>query len=120
MQIEQHKVNGEQQKLARIHVHVETSKVRTSRTFLCRNGQYFERFNDISQPKIADKLIFTIDNENELRKRTLLYHWHKMIELLDIADRGARLSTLQLASLYDYAAHHEWFDVKADCRYVWH
>jgi integrase len=51
VQIEQHKVNGEQQKLARIHVRAETSKVRTSRTFLCRNGQYFERLRDISKPK---------------------------------------------------------------------
>ena len=60
VQIEQHKVNGEEQKLARIHVRAETSKVRTSRTFLCRNGQYFERLREISKPKIADELVFTI------------------------------------------------------------
>jgi integrase len=90
VQIEQHKVNGEQQKLARIHVRAETSKVRTSRTFLCRNGQYFERLQEISKPKSADELIFTVDNANELSKRTLLYHWHKMIELVDIADREVR------------------------------
>ena len=88
--MEQHKVNGEQQKLARIHVRAETSKVRTSRTFLCRNGQYFEHLREISKPKSADELIFAIDNENELSKRTLLYHWHKMIELADIADREVR------------------------------
>ena len=63
VQIEQHKVNGEEQKLARIHVRAETSKVRTSRTFLCRNGQYFERLREISKPKTADELIFTVDNE---------------------------------------------------------
>ena len=40
VQIEQHKVNGEEQQLARIHVRAETSKVRTSRTFLCRNVHY--------------------------------------------------------------------------------
>jgi len=71
--IEQHKVNGEQQKLARIHVRAETSKVRTSRTFLCRNGQYFERLREISKPKIADELIFRVDNENELSKRMLRF-----------------------------------------------
>jgi integrase len=90
VQIEQHKVNGELQKLARIHVRAETSKVRTSRTFLCRNGQYFERLHEIAKPKTADELIFTIDNENELSKRTLLYHWHKMLELAEIADRETR------------------------------
>ena len=90
VQIEQHKVNGEQQKLARIHVRAETSKVRTSRTFLCRNGQYFERLREIAKPKAADELIFTVDNANELSKRTLLYHFHKMIELADIADKETR------------------------------
>jgi integrase len=53
VQIEQHKVNGELQKLARIHIRAETSKVPTSRTFLCRNGQYFERLREISKPKSA-------------------------------------------------------------------
>ncbi|BBP43041.1 tyrosine-type recombinase/integrase [Thiosulfativibrio zosterae] len=90
VQIEQHKVNGEEQKLARIHVRAETSKVRTSRTFLCRNGQYFERLREITKPKTADELIFTADGASELSKRTLLYHWHKMIELADIADRETR------------------------------
>ena len=90
VQIERHKVNGEEQKLARIHVRAEKSKVRTSRTFLCRNGQYFERLREISKPKTADEHIFTVDNANELSKRTLLYHFHKMIELADITDREVR------------------------------
>jgi hypothetical protein len=29
----------------------ENKYARTSRTFLCRNGQYFERLRDISKPK---------------------------------------------------------------------
>ena len=90
VQIEQHEVNGEEQKLARIHVWAETSKVRTSRTFLCGNGRFFESLREISKPKSADELIFTVDNPNELSKLTLLYHWHKMIELADIADRETR------------------------------
>jgi len=36
------------------------------------------------------ELIFTADNENELSKRTLLYHFHKMIELADIVGREVR------------------------------
>ena len=31
-----------------------------------------------------------MDNVKELSKRALLYHWHKMIELADIADREVR------------------------------
>ena len=51
VQLERHSANGSEQTLARIHVRAETSKVRTSRTFLCRNGQYFERLREISKPK---------------------------------------------------------------------
>ena len=64
--------------------------MRTSRTFLCRNGQYFERLREISKPKSADELIFTVDNENKLSKRTLLNHWHELVELADIKDRKTR------------------------------
>jgi integrase len=90
VQIERHKVSGTEQKLARIGVRAETSKVRTSRTFLCRNGQYFERLRKITQPGSEDELVFTVDGENGLSKRTLLYHFHKMIDLADIADRATR------------------------------
>ena len=49
VQLERHSANGSEQTLARIHVRAETSKVRTSRTFLCRNGQYFERLREIER-----------------------------------------------------------------------
>jgi site-specific recombinase XerD len=88
--VERHTVNGTEKTLARIHVRAETSKVRTSRTFLCRNGQYFERLRDIVKPEGAGELIFTVDGKSELSKRTLLYHWHKIIDLADIADKEAR------------------------------
>jgi integrase len=90
VQIERHKVSGTEQTLARISVRAETSKVRTSRTFLCRNGQYFERLREIVKPHSAGAIIFSVDGDAELSKRTLLYHWHKMIELADIADRETR------------------------------
>jgi hypothetical protein len=35
--------------------------------------------------------VFTIDGENQITQRTMLYHWHKMIELADIADREMSL-----------------------------
>jgi site-specific recombinase XerD len=56
----------------------------------CRNGQYFERLREISKPKSTDELVFTLDGESELSKCTLLYHWHKMLELADIVDREVR------------------------------
>lgn len=90
VKIERHTVNGTEQTLARIHVRAETSKVRTSRIFLCRNGQYFERLREIAKPKKADELVFTVDGEHKITQRMMLYHWHKMIELADIADRETR------------------------------
>lgn len=90
VKIERHTVNGTEQTLARIHVRAETSKVRTSRIFLCRNGQYFERLHEIAKPKKADELVFTVDGEHKITQRMMLYHWHKMIELADIADRETR------------------------------
>ena len=72
MQLEQDSANGTEQMLARIHVRAETSKVRTSRTFLCRNGQYFERLRDIVKHKSSDELVFTIDGENQITQRTIV------------------------------------------------
>lgn len=90
VQLEKHKINGSEQNLARINVRAETSKVRTSRTFLCRNGQYFERLREINKPGSRNELIFTADGKNALSKRTLLYHWHKIIELANIPERETR------------------------------
>ena len=72
VQLERHSANGTEQTLARIHVRAETSKVRTSRTFLCRNGQYFERLREIAKPTNADELVFTIDGENQITQRTII------------------------------------------------
>ena len=90
VQLEKHKINGSEQTLARINVRAETSKVRTSRTFLCRNGQYFERLREINKPGSRNELIFTADGENALTKRKFLYHWHKIIELANIPERETR------------------------------
>lgn len=90
VKIERHTVNDNEQTLARIHVRAETSKVRTSRTFLCRNGQYFERLREIAKPNSKDELVFTVDGKYEITQRTMLYHWHKMLELADIPDRETR------------------------------
>ena len=86
VKIEEHKVRGEVTKLARIHVRAETSKVRTSRIFLCRNGQYFERLREIAGQGTVGALIFSVDGETELTKRGLLYHFKKMLTLAEIKD----------------------------------
>ena len=64
--------------------------MRTSRAFFCRNVQYFECLREIAKPTNADELVFTIDGENQIIQRTMLYHWHKMIELVGSADREVR------------------------------
>ena len=88
--VERHKINGKVVVLAHINVRYETSKIRKSRTFLCRSGQYFERLRAITDPKDNNALIFSADGEKELTKRALLYHFKKMVELADIPDREIR------------------------------
>ena len=80
VQVETHTVSGKEQKLARITVRAETSKVRTTRTLLCRNGQYFERLRELVTHTSNDAFIFSVDGDEMLSKRALLYHWHKMIK----------------------------------------
>ena len=90
VQVETHTVGGKEQKLARITVRAETSKVRTTRTLLCRNGQYFGRLRELVTHTSSDSFIFSVDGDEMLSKRALLYHWHKMIELADIPERATR------------------------------
>ena len=90
VQVETHTVSGKRQKLASITVRAETSRVRTTRTLLCRNGQYFERFRELVTHTSNDAYIFSVDGDEMLSKRAPLYHWHKMIEVADIAERETR------------------------------
>lgn len=83
-------VNGETRKLAEIRVRAETSKVRTSRTFYCRGGEYFERLRGILKPTASDALVFSADGENPLTQRALLYHFGKILDLAAIEDRATR------------------------------
>ncbi len=76
--------------LATIKVRAATSKVRMSRELICKGGNYFNRLKKITKPKAATDLIFSVDGKTELSKRTLLYHFHKIVELADIEDRENR------------------------------
>ncbi|WP_407663605.1 tyrosine-type recombinase/integrase [Methylomonas albis] len=42
------------------------------------------------KPKHETDLIFSLDGKTELSKRTLLYHFHKIVELADIEDSENR------------------------------
>jgi hypothetical protein len=66
----------------------ETSKIGTTRTLLCRNGQYFERLRGLVTHTSNDAYIFSVDGDEMLSKPALLYHWHKMIELADIPEKN--------------------------------
>jgi len=90
VQLEAHTISGKEQNLARINVRAATSIVRTTRTFLCRNGQYFERLRELVTHTGSDAFIFIVDGDEMLSKRALLYHWDKMIELADIPERKTR------------------------------
>ena len=90
MQVETHTVSGKEQQLARLTVRAETSKVRITRTLLCRNGQYFERLRELVTHTSDDAYIFSVDGDEMLSKRALLYQWHRMIELAGIPERETR------------------------------
>ena len=90
VQIERKTTNGELRVLAKINVRAETSKVRTSRTFYCRGGEHFERLKELLRPQHKDDLIFSIDGDEPLSKRAVLYHFHKIIALADITDSETR------------------------------
>jgi integrase len=99
VQLEAHTISGKEQNLARINVRAETSKVRTTRTFLCRNGQYFERLRELVTHTSNDAFIFSVDGDEMLSKRALLYHRYTIMELADIPEKETR-------DLVPYSLHH--------------
>jgi site-specific recombinase XerD len=76
--------------LAKIRIRAETSKVRTSRFFYCKGGEYFEKLATLTKPDSKNCLIFSADGETEISKRTLLYHFRKIMELAEIEDLDKR------------------------------
>ena len=74
--------------LARISVRTGTSKVRNSRIFLCRNGQYFERWQATVGHSDRENHIFSVDGVKPITKHSLLQHFKRMMELAGIPDRN--------------------------------
>ncbi|MFT6394753.1 MAG: hypothetical protein ACJARW_001250 [Methylophilaceae bacterium] len=82
--------NGEKElHLVKIRVRAETSKVRSSRILMCRGGEYFERLKTIAKPQSVNALVFSVDGQNILTNRSILYHFHKVVELAKIKDSAA-------------------------------
>ena len=78
--------------LVTISIRAETSKVRQSRKFIVRDNNYFRELRDLVTPlyktrQISDLYVFSLDGENLITQRALLYHFGKIIELADIPDR---------------------------------
>lgn len=84
-------INNEKEiNLIRIHVLAETSKVRRSRILLCRGAEYFARLKSVTKPTTKNALIISVDGEKQLTNRTILYHFHKVVELADIKNSAER------------------------------
>lgn len=76
--------------LAKVHVRAETSKVRKSRLFFCRGGENFARLKKLLPEHNSNSFIFSLDGNEVLSKRTVLYHFHKILELANIENRDER------------------------------
>ena len=90
--------DGSTVKLARILVRAATSKVRKGRTLLCRNGQYFERIEEIFGKRSAEDLVFSMDGKRTINLKTLNKHFRAMLEATEIRDvvgRGTVLYSLR-------------------------
>ncbi len=99
VQVEMHKdKDGNTVKLARIVVRAATSKVRKGRTLLCRNGQYFERIQEIFGKRSAEDLVFSMDGKRIINLKTLNKYFRAMLEAAEIRDvvgRGIVLYSLR-------------------------
>lgn len=83
--------NSEKQlEIVKIHVRAETSKVRTSRILMCRGGEYFKRLHKTTNPNTPNSLVFSISNNTPLTPRTILYHFHKLVNLAGIKNSAER------------------------------
>jgi integrase len=88
--LERKTVRGDENVLAHISVRAATSKVRKSRTFLCRGGRYIEQLKDLYGERNKDGLVFTLDGEKEIRERVILSHFYKVMELANIESVESR------------------------------
>jgi integrase len=77
--------------LVKIKIRAETSKVRQSREFMVRDNGYFRELRRLVIPlydrrSVKDCPVFSLDGENAITERALLYHFAKIMELAEIHD----------------------------------
>lgn len=77
--------SGKKAKLAHIHVRSETSKVRNSRTVVCRGGEYFERLQSNSLSTDSGDLVFSFDGgANKIDARRWAKYWRELMDGIEI------------------------------------
>lgn len=84
--------------LTEIHVRKETSKVKQSRTFRCAADDLLHDLQTLvyakqvqrSKKKAADCIIFSVNGINAITKRSISYHFNKVLVKAEIKDIGKR------------------------------
>ena len=72
--------------------------MRKGRTLLCRNGQYFERIEEIFGRRSAEELIFSLDGKRIVNLQKLNKYFRAMLEaaeIKDVVERGIVLYSLR-------------------------
>ena len=98
--VETYTEKGSGKRLAKITVEAHTSKVRKSRVFIARGGEYFDRLKKLSNYTKKDDYVFTLDNGthwNKTNRRALDYQYQSLMRRVGITDYKER--KLQLYSL---------------------
>ena len=75
---------GEMQLLAKINIRWTTSKVRKSREFLARGGEYFVRLKERQKHTEDDDLVFSMDGKKSLTVQNWSKHWKSLMDGLGI------------------------------------
>lgn len=86
--------NDDSYLLTEIHVRKETSKVKQSRTFRCAADDLLGDLEKLiyakqvqrSKKKFADCIIFSVNGINAITKRSISYHFGKILEKAEIKD----------------------------------
>lgn len=81
--------------ITKIRVRWDTSKTRNSRELMVADNDYFEKLSDYitrinEKPTENDSFVFSINGKDVVSKRSVYYHFYKLIELakIDIEDRN--------------------------------
>jgi len=73
--------------IATIRIKAETSKVRTSRTLMCRNGQYFDRLAETVKHRDIDGFVFSVDGKTPISRRKFYSHWNEILRMSEIDEQ---------------------------------